>query len=135
MGTKVYEAATGELLHSLVDVDGLAIHHCISDPSGKLLVTTGYPGAAFVKDRDSGANLHALDASSLTGGVSFDNAGERLAYWLHGKTDQSNGQVIICDVKDGFSELKRFVIPNLGLSPQLQFSPGCRVPAQQWWLR
>lgn len=65
-----------------------------------------------------------------TGGVSFDDMGERMAYWLHGKKisggldQQRNGQLIICDAKDGWRELRRVHFPNLGLAQQLQFSPG-----------
>ena len=77
-GTKVYKAATGELLRSLVDKKGVSIHNCTTDPSGKFLVTTGNAGAAFVKDRDSGENVHALDDPNHTGGVSFDDAGKRI---------------------------------------------------------
>ena len=129
-GTKVYTAATVELLHSLKDKGGGSVMNCISDPSGKFLVTTGNPGTAFVKDRENGENVHALDDSMETAGVSFDNAGDRMAYWLCGKLasggqdHECNGHLIICDARDGgFRELKRFTVPSLGHAPQLQFSP------------
>ena len=133
-GTKFYTAATGELLHSLVDKEGAKVCNCTRPASsGKFLVVTAWgAGAAFVKDREGGEkNVHALDDSTPTGGVSFDDAGERMAYWLCGKNAaggndmERNGQVIICDAQDGgFRELKRFTVPSLGWAQNLQFSPG-----------
>ena len=42
-----------------------------------------------------------------------------------GKSDNNhNGQVVLCDATDGFRELKRIPLPDLGGAGQAQFSPG-----------
>eukprot|EP01045_Picozoa_sp_COSAG04_P018668 COSAG04_NODE_1744_length_5718_cov_22.631073_3_plen_1026_part_00 len=123
-GTKVYEAATGDLRHMLVDKPGAFVFNCAVDPSGRFLAVTGHVGTAFVKDMRSGDNLHPLDDSRPTLGVDFDDKGARMAYFLMGNGHEHNGQVIVCDATDGFRELRRTILPDLGWALRAQFSPG-----------
>ena len=69
-GTKVYDAASGSLVHSFVDKtvgDGTGTTVFHSAVAGELFVCTGNPGTAFAKDLSSGENLQALDRSTHTG--------------------------------------------------------------------
>jgi WD40 repeat protein len=133
-GTIMFDSESGAETHSFVDIEDANIHNCAVDASGKFLVTTGKPnGTAFVKDLNSGANVHTLESGvgHGSGGVSFDDAGMRMAYFIMGGAStkrvsseldvERNGCVIVCDVTDGFRELLRVHLPDLGWAPHLQF--------------
>ena len=64
--------------------------------------------------------LNKLDRFGQTQGVAFDDAGERLAYvWCRDR----DSEVVLCDVTDGWKELRRFQVRDWGWA-HLQFSPG-----------
>lgn len=131
-GTKVYEATTGKELHSvrLNEDDEGCIHQCVIDPTGRLLATTGQPKCAFVKDLESGEVVYALDDTTNTHGLCFDDKGERFAYFLMGEGSEElgYGQLIICDATDGYHELRRITLPTMPnftcFALFTQFSPG-----------
>eukprot|EP01046_Picozoa_sp_COSAG06_P017165 COSAG06_NODE_1157_length_10466_cov_3.303752_2_plen_1487_part_00 len=117
--TQVFESTTGKRLYSLHSNEDESghVHHGEIDPSNKLLLITGAPGCSSVKDLASGEVVHKLDNSGSAGGSCFDDAGERMAYFIWG------GQVVFCDATDGCRELKRIVVPTHWVN-HLQFSPG-----------
>ena len=88
-GCKVYESATGELLHTLVDKEGAVVLNCYADASSKFLVSVGISGSAFVKELRSGERLceldhrHELDQLPRnTSGGTFDSDSARMAYFV-----------------------------------------------------
>ena len=82
-GCKVYESATGELLHTLVDKEGAVVLNCYADASSKFLVSVGISGSAFVKELRSGERLRELDhLPRNTSGGTFDSDSARMAYFV-----------------------------------------------------
>lgn len=125
----VYGAATGDHVQSFKQSTDTEISNAFTDPASTVLVTTS-SGAAAVVDLGSGEIMHHLDNSTMSLGGCFDDAGERMAYFLCGKNASGatdlfhNGQLILCDATDGYRELKRITLPTMGASVYTQFSPG-----------
>ena len=96
-------------------------------------MTTGFEGIAAVRSMEGGEILQQLEQGEQlkreTCGGCFDDAGERLAYFMlgfwAGKEDpKHNGRLVICSVDNDYQELKRIRCPDLGYIVYSQFSPG-----------
>jgi WD40 repeat protein len=131
--TAVYDAANGKLKYSFVGKDdqpNIRVHTVWTDPASKVLLTTSWPGASFVRDVGSGKVLHTLEDIPLNLAGCFDDAGERMAYALVGQTatggvdTSKDGQLLICDATNGYRVLKRIALPTMGCCVHTQFSPG-----------
>jgi hypothetical protein len=122
-----------------VDMQGKSntnVHNCMSDPSGRFLVSTVEQGGTpSVHDAASGERVHTLDSSTHTAGIAFNDAGTRVAFFDHGKDASGrgdgafSGHAVLCDPTDGWRELQRIPIPdvpggNIHWAEHLQFAPG-----------
>ena len=133
---KVTDAKTGEEKHSFSDgpqSEGTAgwYSHCVVDPTGTFLVTTGDRGMSFVRDLASGDIVHALDIHP-THGVAFDDSGQRMAYFIRDRGPDS--EAVLCDATDGWKGRARIACMMSSIRHRHQFSHVCCCPSRYQYM-
>jgi WD40 repeat protein len=147
--TQIFDTNTFSLEHTIVDNLGPHskwhghrgqkiephVHCCHFDPSGQYAAQAGWPGNANVWKTNAGKrweivcdlNEEKMGTGGGIGGLCFDDAGERLAYFLEYQEGRSIEapirQIIVREVGGDWSVLHRFDTSYHWVQ-QLYFSPG-----------